>query len=204
MSTDISTKYIIEHMNSDHSDSILSYAKYYSNIHNAKSATLTDINYDGITLNINTTRQHNIQKFISFPSKITSNSQYKQILIDMSKESITALSKQRSSYFRTANVPITIFILFALYINYCVAYNKPLPHGSLEFIRTYSVKYLGQTTVQYIFISAVITHIIEALIAYRLCKKKGINNITTQLKWIIQTSLVGYPSLGFLVNLSPK
>lgn len=57
---------------------------------------------------------------------------------------------------------------------------------------------ISRQLVQQIFIVAVFLHVLEASVAYRLAIKLG--HKKSAAAWALQTLMLGYPSLGKLVN----
>lgn len=47
-------------------------------------------------------------------------------------------------------------------------------------------------------------HVVESLVALKVCSNKGINSVSTRLLWFVQTFLFGFASLGHLLKYDPK
>ncbi|XP_034465191.1 transmembrane protein 254 [Hippoglossus hippoglossus] len=47
-------------------------------------------------------------------------------------------------------------------------------------------------------------HVLEAIVALRMCSNKGIHNPATRCLWFIQTFLFGFASLGLLLKYDPE
>ncbi|KAM6956373.1 transmembrane protein 254 [Aplochiton taeniatus] len=47
-------------------------------------------------------------------------------------------------------------------------------------------------------------HVVEALVAMRVCSAKGIDASGTRLLWFVQTVLFGFASLGLLLKYNPN
>ncbi|XP_068597372.1 transmembrane protein 254 isoform X2 [Brachionichthys hirsutus] len=47
-------------------------------------------------------------------------------------------------------------------------------------------------------------HVVEAFVALKVCRNKGISNMTTRCLWFVQTFLFGFASLGLLFRYHPK
>merc|ERR1712131_54467 len=46
-------------------------------------------------------------------------------------------------------------------------------------------------------------HVMEASIAMRVCREKGVTGTVTRCLWFIQTMLFGFASLGLLIKYKP-
>ena len=88
-------------------------------------------------------------------------------------------------------------------------YNKSIPMWKFYFnISAYKLRlfalfiFQSQENLRIVFQLACLTHVIEAIIALYYAFSIGCQS--TWLLWFIQTLLVGYPSLGILVNRKAK
>lgn len=216
--------YVIEHMNTDHSDSLVIYAKHYGKLASAKSAELIDISLTGMKLAVQvqangSSRTEHIT--VPFTKPLTDSSKYRVVLVEMAKEAAAALgievgtdeSKARSqpghqlsnaSYFKPAKLPISATIVVALYLTYCAAYHTGMPTGTY-WVRDLGLKiFRSRQNIGFVFWAAVAAHAFESVLAYRECQAKGVTNVGTQLAWVAQTFLVGGPSLMLLKKLKPS
>lgn len=200
-----SDSYVIRHMNEDHADSLLAYAKHYGKVPHATHATLTHINLTSITLNITDadTKQHTVT--IPFTAPLTSTSEYRSALTEMSNRAMEALhisNTTNATYYRRPNIPISTAILIGLTLNYWAAYRQHMPHPMLEPIKEFALKiFQSQGMIQCVFLAAIAAHIFETSIAYGELNKKGVTDSRVRMIWLIQTFLLGYPSLKLLKEL---
>jgi len=90
-----------------------------------------------------------------------------------------------------------ILIPLHLYILYIVAYYSEENISRVFYFHQKLAYFLFRSdlVLQVIFILVIFTHLLESIYGYYLCKKKGIRKPLTILLWILQTFILGYPSL---------
>lgn len=214
------TKYVIDHMNADHSDSLLVYARHYGKLVNARRAELIEINLTSMKLAVEVRNEGSSSSTtehitVPFAKPLTDSSKYRVVLVEMAKEAAAALGievrsdddnsskhgNSNANYFQLANLPISAAIIAGLYLCYCAGTYSTMPAG------TYWVKDIGlkifrsQQNIAFVFYAAIVAHAFEAVLAFRECQVKGVTGVKQQLMWVAQTFLVGGPSLILLKRL---
>lgn len=202
--------YILHHMNNDHADSLLAYAQHYGKLSNIQSARLTNITLYGITLECTTNNQTNRSIDIPFTAPLQSTGEYKDELIRMSNHALHALKNTEHNtkyhrYYQLPNIPLSLAVLTGLYLCYHAGYSNQMPHPVLQPIKQYALHiFKSDGMIRTIFISAVVAHMVESIVAYVQLNKLGINDRLIRMVWLIQTFMLGYPSLGLLMKLKPS
>ena len=92
-----------------------------------------------------------------------------------------------------------------LYLTLLTFFPNRLPYQYLGWFGTWTnyLAYHQHYLLLLIFISALIAHVYESIIARQICLRLNLNSFCTSL-WIIQTLLLGYPSLGILKKHAEK
>lgn len=79
---------ILNHMNSEHVESIIMYAEYYGKEKNIKTAKLVDLNDEYMVIEVNGNKRINV----NFIKKVTID-EIKYLLVEMRKEARNYLNK---------------------------------------------------------------------------------------------------------------
>jgi len=95
--------HVLEHMNADHADAVLRYARYYSGHREAAAAQLTDIDAAGIQLLV-TTATDAVSTRIAFETPLATPGDAHLTLVAMAKEArrreVLAQARETASWFR--------------------------------------------------------------------------------------------------------
>ena len=94
---------MVHHMNDDHGDSLLVYAKHYAKLTSAIKAVLTDISSSGLTLDVTLAHEAQQRVFVQFPRPLQAVKDVRPIVVEMHHEAYDALGafyKMRSGYFK--------------------------------------------------------------------------------------------------------
>eukprot|EP00930_Biecheleria_cincta_P105365 TRINITY_DN98031_c0_g1_i1.p2 TRINITY_DN98031_c0_g1~~TRINITY_DN98031_c0_g1_i1.p2 ORF type:complete len:157 (-),score=27.92 TRINITY_DN98031_c0_g1_i1:3-473(-) len=96
---------MITHMNEDHGDSLLVYAKHYANCKGAIRAVITDMNTEGLFLDVFVPGGEIMAGvFVKYTRPLTSVRDVRSIVVDMHHEAYNALGvayKLQSGYYKT-------------------------------------------------------------------------------------------------------
>nr|XP_058946142.1 uncharacterized protein LOC131774137 [Pocillopora verrucosa] len=105
-------------------------------------------------------------------------------------------------FFQFSPLFISIIIIFLMIFYWFVCYNiDVVPLHSMGPFGTF-VSYLANNHLKLLrlgFRFAVIAHLLEAGFAYRISRRMMFSRVTS-FKWMFQTALVGFPSLGLLLR----
>ncbi|XP_020658199.2 transmembrane protein 254 [Pogona vitticeps] len=112
-------------------------------------------------------------------------------------------SQSPSNYFRRIHpLLIALSVLIILYANWIVFLPATIPYDCLGVLGTFS-KYLVENYYKLLktgYWLSVVSLLVEGLYAVKLCREKGITDVSTQLQWFVQTLLLGAPSLFYLLR----
>ncbi|CAH3172571.1 unnamed protein product [Porites lobata] len=105
-------------------------------------------------------------------------------------------------FFQLAPLPLSIFLIFLLILYWFVCYNvDALPLQALgpvgKVLAYLASNYLKALRLGFRF--AIMVHLLEAGFAYRVCRRMMFSRLTS-FKWLVQTFVVGFPSLGTLLR----
>jgi len=89
--------------------------------------------------------------------------------------------------------PAFLYLILLTYWPYIIPFSYLGPFGEFTHYLVSNYRLLLVIIVW----SALIAHVYEAYIARRICQRLNIDQISTRL-WIIQTVILGYPSLSIL------
>lgn len=109
-----------------------------------------------------------------------------------------AASSDRATFYRSPPVPLTTIVMAALALTYAAAHHEKTPLSVLEPAKQLLLSLLSAEQLRTTCTVLTIAHAGEALAAYYLCLKNGITSPFTQFLWVLQTFIVGFPSLGIL------
>merc|ERR1712061_117543 len=97
-----SKKRIVDHMNEDHGDSLLVYARHYGQLDTATSSVITDLNSKGMTLDVTLAGSRKETIFVPYTRALTSAKDIRPVVVDMHHEAYNALGflyKLRNGYY---------------------------------------------------------------------------------------------------------
>lgn len=99
-------------------------------------------------------------------------------------------------------VPCDGGLLYLALLTFCP---DRLPYEPLGWFGKFTnyLAYQQHSLLLIIFVSAVFVHIYESFLARQICQKLKLSRSATR-SWIVQTMLLGYPSLGILKRYSEK
>jgi hypothetical protein len=107
------------------------------------------------------------------------------------------------------NVIEGALVLFGMYVCWCASCDGPMPHASLEWLKSIGLFiFRSEWVLRLVFWLAVVLHGIEALISlyYSLAHQSIRGDHQTSLGfvafWFIQTFIFGYPSLRLIKEQS--
>ncbi|CAH3030281.1 unnamed protein product [Porites evermanni] len=105
-------------------------------------------------------------------------------------------------FFQLSPLPLSIFIIFLLILYWFVCYNvDALPLQALgplgKMLAYLESNYLKALRLGFRF--TIMVHLLEAGFAYRVCRRMMFSHLTS-FKWLVQTLVVGFPSLGTLLR----
>ncbi|XP_029377403.1 transmembrane protein 254 [Echeneis naucrates] len=110
-------------------------------------------------------------------------------------------------YFKRTSLFWIVFVTFGVGYFTCVVFApEKIPFELLGPFGTFS-RYLVDNHAEVMYKgwwAALAIHVVEALVALKVCSNKGINSTTTRLMWVFQTFLFGFASLGPLLKYNPK
>ncbi|KAJ7390694.1 hypothetical protein OS493_023407 [Desmophyllum pertusum] len=105
-------------------------------------------------------------------------------------------------FFRVSPIPLTIVIVLLMILFWFVCYKiDVLPLYALGPLGQF-VSYLANDHLKILrlcFRFALMAHFLEAVFAYRISRRMNFSRVTS-FKWMFQTALVGFPSLGLLLR----
>nr|XP_057913764.1 transmembrane protein 254 [Doryrhamphus excisus] len=111
-----------------------------------------------------------------------------------------------SDYFKRTSLFWIVSILFGLGYFTCIVFApEKIPYHHLGPFGTFC-KYLVNNHASILYKgwwATVAIHVIEALVALKLCSNKGIN-MSTSSCWFLQTFIFGFASLGLLIKYNPE
>mmetsp|Transcript_104887 Transcript_104887/g.224133 ORF Transcript_104887/g.224133 Transcript_104887/m.224133 type:complete len:158 (-) Transcript_104887:87-560(-) len=82
---------IMKHMNDDHGDSLLAYARHYAKMDTATSSQITDLSAAGLTLEVALDGGRSDQAFVPFSRPLTNAGDIRKIVVEMHHEAYGAL-----------------------------------------------------------------------------------------------------------------
>lgn len=103
--------------------------------------------------------------------------------------------------YRFASPLATFLVLFGLWVCFWSGEEAsvPMPYAILEPIRSVGLTvFRSAANIRLVFLVAVVAHVAEAIYAYTLVAAD--RDVAFKAFWVIQTFVVGYPSLGLLLN----
>ncbi|XP_042289608.1 transmembrane protein 254 [Thunnus maccoyii] len=110
-------------------------------------------------------------------------------------------------YFRRTSLFWIVAVTLGMsYFACCVFVPEKIPFALLGPFGTFS-KYLVDNHAGILYKGWFVTwaiHVFEALMAWRVCSNKGIDNMATRCMWFFQTFLFGFASLGLLLKYDPE
>ncbi|XP_071400800.1 transmembrane protein 254 [Centroberyx affinis] len=110
-------------------------------------------------------------------------------------------------YFRRTNLFWIITVTFSMgYFTCTVFVPEKIPFENLGPLGTLS-RYLVDNHADLMYKgwwAMWAVHVLEAVVAMRVCSQKGIDNAATRCLWFVQTVLFGFASLGLLLKYDPE
>jgi len=82
---------MITHMNEDHRDSLVAYARHYAKLGNASDAEITDMTAKGLVLDVTLPDSVTRDVFVPFSRALTAVKDVRPIVVDMHKDCYDAL-----------------------------------------------------------------------------------------------------------------
>ena len=84
------TASVIEHMNNDHADAVLLYARHFAGLKDATRAVLIDVDRSGMILEVHAAQLTRAR--IEFGATLTSEDDVRPMLVKMAREARSALA----------------------------------------------------------------------------------------------------------------
>ncbi|XP_054655119.1 transmembrane protein 254 [Dunckerocampus dactyliophorus] len=111
-----------------------------------------------------------------------------------------------SDYFKRTSLFWIVSVLFGVGYFTCIVFApEKIPYHLLGQFGTFC-KYLVNNHASIMYKgwwATVAIHVVEALVALKLCSNKGIN-MSTSCFWFLQTFVFGFASLGLLIKYNPE
>ncbi len=194
---------VLEHMNDDHVSSIVDYVRYYGRLDCAvKNVEMTDISLSSMTVQYDIKKRETIT--IPFHPPLSHGGQFRVRLVKMANDAIVS----RIPIPAVPNVALsaTLVVLLSLLgvSAFCTDETRasfPAPFRSTVAVGHALANLLffhSQQFKQIAFWLAILVHSLEgayAAMKIRCITKTGLLFRTRSLFWIVQTTVVGFPSL---------
>lgn len=192
---------VLEHMNDDHAASIADYAQYYGNLDDyAEDATMTRISLSEMTIGYGGSSD---RRTVTVPldPPLDGSFQFRKRLVSMARTAV--VGRVPRPKFPAPFVPVTLLVLhvtllMSTFMSEEARAMLPGPVGA--FIRANEAWYPWRTRsgVLKAIVATEFAHAAEgAFVALQIGKAAGVSGILRgrSLYWIIQTTLLGFPSL---------
>jgi len=97
------------------------------------------------------------------------------------------------------NPVVLSLILFGMWACHAASEGAPMPHSTLEPIRSLGLfLFRSEAVLRAVFWLAVLAHVYEGFLGLRFAWKVRPGAIGFAMFWLVQTLLVGYPSLRLI------
>ncbi|TMS04242.1 Transmembrane protein 254 [Larimichthys crocea] len=110
-------------------------------------------------------------------------------------------------YFHRTSLFWIVAVTFGMGFYTCIVFvPEKIPYQSLRQFGTFC-RYLVDNYAGIMYkgwLAAWAVHLFEAVVAWRVCSNKGINNTAIRCLWFVQTFLFGFASLGLLLKYNPE
>ncbi|XP_068183589.1 transmembrane protein 254 [Antennarius striatus] len=111
------------------------------------------------------------------------------------------------SYFRRTSPFWIVSITFGLVHFTCIVFAPEL--FPFQYLGPYGTfcRYLSDNHADILYKgwwATFAVHVVEALIALKVCSNKGISNTSSRCLWFVQTFLFGFASLSLLLKYRPE
>eukprot|EP00933_Yihiella_yeosuensis_P038727 TRINITY_DN32668_c0_g1_i2.p1 TRINITY_DN32668_c0_g1~~TRINITY_DN32668_c0_g1_i2.p1 ORF type:complete len:157 (+),score=31.25 TRINITY_DN32668_c0_g1_i2:41-511(+) len=106
---------IISHMNEDHTDSLVAYARHYAKADDVKSAAMVDLTVKGLTLEVCSHSGEKRKEFVPFRRALKHPQDIRAITVEMHHEAYHALGflyKVQNGYYNSAMIKLKVRDIF--------------------------------------------------------------------------------------------